>query len=101
MRKVRCLAGAIDRDGGIALEHVHEVLTRHAARQRDERYFWRWYATGPTSGQREFITVAYVCGDHELIVVAAYPALPAGVNEYHRLRKDGSLCIPAASTEAN
>jgi hypothetical protein len=101
MRKVRCLAGAIDHDEAITLVHVHEVLTRHAARQRDERYFWRWYATGPTSGQRQFITVAYVCSDQELIVVAAYPALPAGVLAYHRLRKDGSLCIPAARTESN
>lgn len=105
MKKVRCDfeafggAGACC-DPAITAADAVEVLMTHAARMQDERYFWRWYATGPTAGQREYVTVVYVCGEDELVVVAAYPASPRSVQGYLRLRKEGALCIPAATPES-
>ena len=104
-RRVRCSIEPIGSGGslpfGITEENVIRVLSRHAARFQDARYDWQWYATGVCPGDHGFITVAYLCAQDELVAVGAFPATPQQIEEYQRLRKEGSLCIPASNMDAH
>jgi hypothetical protein len=95
MHKVRCSAAIAELlehpdHPGITEADCFKVLGGWAVRIQDDRWPWRWYATGRTDGKYEFLTVVYIAGTDELVAITAYPAGADAIAAYRRAKQEGA-----------